>query len=206
LSYVTVKRAFDATVAALAIVVLSPLLAGVAAAVRVDSPGPILFRQVRVGLDGSLFTIWKFRSMIDGADRIADNVSPTGDPRVTRVGRVLREWYLDELPQLFNVLRGDMSLVGPRPETPEFVARYRPDELQVLSIRPGLVGPSTLTSMDEAEILAGADDPLDHYITTVMPERVRLDLTYLERVSLVYDVKLLVSQASAIFRDGIHDR
>jgi lipopolysaccharide/colanic/teichoic acid biosynthesis glycosyltransferase len=119
---------------------------------------------------------------------------------VTSIGRVLRAWYLDELPQLFNVLKGDMALVGPRPETPEFVALYTAAERRVLDVRPGLAGPSTLGFMNEAERLAGCDDPLEHYRRVLIHERVRLDLGYLDRRSLAYDVGLLVRQVVAIAR------
>jgi lipopolysaccharide/colanic/teichoic acid biosynthesis glycosyltransferase len=191
---------FDRTVALVALLVLSPLLGLIALAVRLSSPGPVVFRQVRVGRDGRPFEILKFRTMVQGADRHAANISPQGDPRVTRVGRFLRAWYLDELPQLVNVLRGDMSLVGPRPETPEFVALYSPDERRVLAVRPGLAGPSTLANMDEAERLAGVDDPVEHYRTVLLHERVQIDLGYLERKSVGNDLRLLLSQVVAIAR------
>jgi lipopolysaccharide/colanic/teichoic acid biosynthesis glycosyltransferase len=138
--------------------------------------------------------------MVVGADRMAANVSATGDPRVTRVGAFLRKSYLDELPQLLNVLRGDMSLVGPRPETPEFVALYTPQERRVLTVRPGLAGPSTLAFMDEADLLATAPDPVAFYTTTVLHDRVRADLTYLERRSIGYDIRLLATQVLSIVR------
>jgi lipopolysaccharide/colanic/teichoic acid biosynthesis glycosyltransferase len=119
---------------------------------------------------------------------------------VTPVGRVLRAWYVDELPQLVNVLKGDMGLVGPRPETPEFVALYTPDERRVLSVKPGLAGPSTLGFMDEAERLAGCDDALELYRNQLLHERVRLDLGYLDRRSLGHDLRLLMRQVVAIAR------
>jgi lipopolysaccharide/colanic/teichoic acid biosynthesis glycosyltransferase len=131
---------------------------------------------------------------------MAANVSATGDPRVTRVGAFLRKSYLDELPQLVNVLRGDMSLVGPRPETPEFVALYSPEERRVLTVRPGLAGPSTLAFMDEADLLATAPDPVAFYTTTVLHDRVRADLAYLERRSIGYDIRLLGAQVLSIVR------
>ena len=140
----------DRVLSALALVVLLPILLLIAGVVRLSSPGGVIYRQVRVGQGGVPFRILKFRTMVDGADRLAANVSPTNDPRVTPVGRVLRTWYLDELPQLVNVLRGDMRLVGPRPETPEYVALYTPEERRVLEVKPGLVGPSTVGFMDEA--------------------------------------------------------
>lgn len=191
------------SIAALALLLLAPSLLVIAVAIRLGSPGPVLFRQQRVGRDGRLFEIYKFRTMVDGAHLLAANVSPEGDPRITRVGRLLRAWYLDELPQLANVLKGDMALVGPRPETPEFVARYSPEERAVLSVRPGLAGPSTLAFMDEAEILGDTADAGHHYTTVVMHERVAADLRYLNERSLTYDLRLLCRQVVAIIRKGM---
>lgn len=191
---------FDRLVALVSLVVLSPLMALIAVAVRLSSPVPVLFRQVRVGLRGKPFEILKFRTMVDGADRLAENVSPDGDPRITSVGRFLRAWYLDELPQFVNVVKGDMSLVGPRPETPEYVALYTPEERRVLEVRPGIAGPSTLGHMDEAERLASVADPAEHYKNVLLHERVQLDIGYLEKKSLVYDVGLLLRQVVAIAR------
>lgn len=196
----TTKRLFDVSVSFLALVVLLPLFVVIALLVVLDSGLPVFYRQERVGLHGRHFRIIKFRTMVRGADRIAGNVSATGDPRVTRAGRVLRRCYLDELPQLFNVLRGDMSLVGPRPETPEFVELYTPEERKVLSVRAGLAGPSTLAFMDEAELLAGAPDSLALYANEILHARVGADLTYLEKKSMRYDIRLLFSQAWAIVR------
>jgi lipopolysaccharide/colanic/teichoic acid biosynthesis glycosyltransferase len=194
------RTLFDRVAASFVLVVLSPLLLGIAVAVRLTSPGPVIFRQVRVGREGRPFRIYKFRTMTHSASTGSEEVSPAGDPRVTRVGRVLRKWYLDELPQFVNVLKGDMSLVGPRPETPEFVALYTPHERRVLTVRPGLVGPSTLAFMDEADQLADADDPLEHYRQVLVHERARLDLSYLEHRSFGYDLRLLTRQAVAIVR------
>jgi lipopolysaccharide/colanic/teichoic acid biosynthesis glycosyltransferase len=190
----------DRCVVVIALAVLSPVLLLTAVLVRLSSPGPVIFRQVRVGQHGRHFAIYKFRTMFVSDDTGSDQVSPEGDPRVTRVGRVLRAWYVDELPQLFNVLKGDMALVGPRPETPDFVALYTPAERRVLAVRPGLAGPSTLGFMDEAERLSGCDDPLEHYRSVLIHERVRLDLGYLDRRSFGYDVRLLLRQVAAIAR------
>jgi lipopolysaccharide/colanic/teichoic acid biosynthesis glycosyltransferase len=194
------RTLFDRAVVLLALLVLSPVLLVTAILVRLSSPGPVIFRQVRVGRHGEHFSIYKFRTMYVAGDTGSGKISPAGDPRVTPVGRILRAWYVDELPQLFNVLKGDMALVGPRPETPEFVALYSPVERRVLSVRPGLAGPSTLGFMDEAERLAGFEDPLEHYRKVLIHERVRLDLGYLERRSFAYDVRLLVRQVVAIAR------
>ncbi len=195
-----IRAVFDRTVAGLALVLLSPVLLFIALLVLSTSRGPVLFRQVRIGRDGRPFLICKFRTMAHTGDSGSAQVSPAGDPRVTAVGRVLRDWYLDELPQLLNVLRGEMGLVGPRPETPEFVALYSDSERRVLSVRPGLAGPSTLGFMDEAARLASFDDPAGYYRDVLLHERVRLDLSYLERRSFSYDVRLLFRQVIAIAR------
>ncbi len=195
-----IQSLFDRTVAAVALVLLSPLLLVLALLVRTTSRGPVIFRQQRVGRDGRLFEIYKFRTMTHNGTTGSGQVSPAGDPRVTPVGRVLRAWYLDELPQLVNVVKGDMSLVGPRPETPEFVALYSEEERRVLTVRPGLAGPSTLGFMDEGDQLAGVADPLEHYRTVLLHERVRLDLSYLDSRSFGNDLRLLFRQVIAIAR------
>jgi lipopolysaccharide/colanic/teichoic acid biosynthesis glycosyltransferase len=194
------KRTFDIVVSSLAIVALGIVLLWIALAVKIDSPGPVLFRQQRVGQGGRLFTILKFRSMYWDTDRPSNNVSPSNDPRITRVGRFIRAWYFDELPQLFNVLKGDMSFVGPRPETPEFIALLSPEERRVLSVRPGIAGPSTLAFMDEGERLSAASDPGSLYVAEILHDRVRLDLEYVGSASIAYDIRLLIRQALAIVR------
>jgi lipopolysaccharide/colanic/teichoic acid biosynthesis glycosyltransferase len=194
------KRLFDVVVSLVAIVVVSPLLIVLALAVLLDSGRPVLFRQTRVGMNGRTFRLLKFRTMVVDAERLAPNVSPTDDPRVTRTGRHLRRWYLDELPQLVNVVKGDMSLVGPRPETPEFVALFTPAERRVLTVRAGIAGPSTLAFMDEAQLLADADDAVRLYEQQLLHERVQADLSYLDERSMAYDVRLLVAQVLAILR------
>jgi lipopolysaccharide/colanic/teichoic acid biosynthesis glycosyltransferase len=193
------KRLFDIVVAAAALLVLAPAMLAIALAEWL-SHGPALYRQQRVTLYGERFEILKFRTMVVGADRMSSNISPAGDPRVTSLGRFLRRWYLDELPQLFNVLRGDMSLVGPRPETPEYVALLTPEERRVLTVRTGIAGPATLAFMDEADILAAASDPVAYYETTMVHDRIRADLSYLDNASFGYDVGLLCWQIAKIAR------
>lgn len=193
------KRLFDIVVSAAALLVLTPVLMAILLA-EWFSLGPALYRQQRVTRYGERFEILKFRTMVVGADRMSANVSPTGDPRVTRLGRFLRRWYLDELPQLYNVLRGDMSLVGPRPETVEYVTLLTPEERRVLTVRTGIAGPSTLAFMDESDILAAVPDPATYYKTTMLHDRVRADLSYLDQCSFTYDLGLMIRQVVTILR------
>lgn len=193
------KRLFDIVASVAALLVLTPVLLAIVLAEWL-SQGPALYRQQRVTRYGERFEILKFRTMVVGADRMSANVSPAGDPRVTRLGHFLRRWYLDELPQLYNVLRGDMSLVGPRPETVEYVTLLAPEERRVLTVRTGVAGPSTLAFMDEADILAAAPDPVAYYRTTMLHDRVRADLSYLDHCSLAYDLGLLFRQVATILR------
>jgi len=196
------KRSFDVVVASTALVLLLPILLLIAVAVMVDSGSPVFFRQTRIGRGGRRFRILKFRTMVSDAEALTGNVSPHGDRRVTRCGRILRRWYLDELPQFMNVVRGEMSLVGPRPETPEFVELLGPEELRVLEVQPGIVGPSTLQFMNEGQLLADADDPEEYYRTTLLHQRTRADLSYLELQGFGYDLRLLLRQVSLILRSA----
>jgi lipopolysaccharide/colanic/teichoic acid biosynthesis glycosyltransferase len=195
------KRVFDVCVSVAGLILLSPLLAGIAFAIRCTSPGPVLFRQLRIGLCGRPFTILKFRTMVAGAPSLGPNVSPADDPRVTRIGAFLRRRYLDEIPQLLNVIRGDMSVVGPRPETPEFVALYTPEEMRVLQVRPGMAGPSTLAFESEAKVLAGTDDPYRYYVDRLLHERVGADLAYLDQQSFLYDLHVLVKSVLMVLKE-----
>lgn len=183
------KRLFDIVASALGLLLLMPLLLLVALWVKLDSPGPVLFRQTRVGRHGVPFTIHKFRSM-----RVEPGAAITvgEDPRITRSGRLLRVSKLDELPQLWDVLRGAMSLVGPRPELPCYVALY-PAELreQVLSVRPGITDPASLAFSHEAELLAAASDPEREYREVVLPAKLRLSADYAARASLRSDLRLI---------------
>lgn len=195
------KRLFDVCLSFVGLIVLSPLLIGIAIAIRCTSRGPVLFRQIRIGFCGRPFTILKFRTMVASAPGLGPNVSPEDDPRVTRIGAFLRRRYLDEIPQLLNVLRGDMSLVGPRPETPEFVAMYSPEERRVLQVLPGMAGPSTLAFESEAKVLAGADDPYRYYVDHLLHERVAADLEYLDRQSLLYDLRVIARSVVMVLEE-----
>jgi lipopolysaccharide/colanic/teichoic acid biosynthesis glycosyltransferase len=184
------KRAFDIAVSALALLALSPLLLLVALVVKLDSPGPVFFRQERVGRHGVPFRIHKFRTMREGAAGLQITVG--ADPRITRSGAWLRRTRLDELPQLIDVLAGHMSLVGPRPEVPRYVALY-PAGLRerALSVRPGITDPASIEFIDEAERLARAADPEREYVEVILPQKLRRAAEYAERATLASDVAVL---------------
>lgn len=185
-----VKRAFDATAATVGILALAPLLLIIALLIRVTSPGPVLFRQERVGRGGRPFLIYKFRTMRVQAEKTGQ-LTVGRDPRVTPVGRVLREWKLDELPQLFNVLKGDMSLVGPRPEVPRYVARYDEEQRQVLSVRPGVTDLASIEFRDENALLAGRRNPELYYLERIMPRKLELNLEYVRRQNFWFDLRII---------------
>jgi len=186
------KRACDLALAGLGLALTWPLLLVIALLVRLDSPGPVLFRHERVGKDGRPFRILKFRSMVEHADRLGPRLTQKRDPRITRIGQLLRWLKLDELPQLINVLRGDMSLVGPRPEDPHFVRFYSPEQRRVLSVRPGVVGPSQILGRDELERYP--DDVADYeryYVEHILPEKLATDLRYVQSYGLRGDLTLI---------------
>ncbi len=182
------KRAFDVVCAGMLLVLLSPLLLLIALVVRLDSPGPVFFRQERVGRHGVLFRIHKFRTMRVDAPATGPAVTVGRDPRITRVGHLLRHYRLDELAQLIDVLLGTMSLVGPRPEVPRYVAHY-PDALKavVLAVRPGITDPASLSHLDEAAVLAAASDPERAYIEEILPAKLQLQADYARRATLLSD-------------------
>ncbi|MGH7858235.1 MAG: sugar transferase [Candidatus Binatia bacterium] len=183
------KRGFDIAVALAALVCLGPLLLVVGILIwREDGP-PVFFRQTRVGRGGRPFRIVKFRTMRASS---GPSITVAGDSRVTRMGVRLRRWKLDELPQLWNVLRGDMSLVGPRPEIPEYVELYPPKARQVLRVRPGLTGPAQIEGLDEEEELRSAADPERFYREVLLPRKLEIDLRYAARASLAADFPILV--------------
>lgn len=186
------KRLFDLAGAALGLLLCAPLFALAALAIKLDSPGPVFFRQVRVGRHGRPFRIHKFRSMRARQPAGARPITVGGDPRITRVGGVLRRWKLDELPQLIDVLAGSMSLVGPRPEVPEYVALY-PEDLRrvVLSVRPGITDPASIRFRDENALLAGAADPEACYRERILPEKLRLQAEYVRGRSFAGDLRIL---------------
>lgn len=193
------KRILDVIGAAAALAITGPILFLCAVAVRLESHGPVFFRQWRVGQNGKPFRVIKLRTMIHGADRQGPKITASGDPRITTVGRFLRKTKLDELPQLFNVLGNEMSLVGPRPEVPEYTLKYSLAERKVLDAKPGITGPASLAHINEEQLLAGRPDKEHFYVTTIMRRKLQLDLAYCREVSFFEDLKNILKTAGALF-------
>lgn len=185
------KRLFDIVASGFGLLVLSPLLLILAIWIKFDSAGPIFYRQVRVGRGNKDFRIFKFRSMRVGSDKGSLVTIGGRDPRVTRSGYYIRKYKFDELPQLINVLLGDMSLVGPRPEVRHYVDYWTPEQMHVLDVRPGITDPASIRFRNENELMAAADDPENYYIHVIMQEKIKLYLEYVQNASFWYDIKLI---------------
>jgi lipopolysaccharide/colanic/teichoic acid biosynthesis glycosyltransferase len=193
------KRFFDAAVSGAALVMTSPIVLVAAIAIKLESPGPAFYSGRRVGKDGQPFHIFKLRTMRPGADRQGPAITAGDDPRITAVGRFLRRTKLDELPQLVNVLRGEMSLVGARPEHPDYVEHYTAEQRRLLAVRPGMTGPAALAFIDEEEQLRGGQ-PEAKYLNEVMPKKLALELQYAERATFRSDLGLLFRTAASVLR------
>jgi lipopolysaccharide/colanic/teichoic acid biosynthesis glycosyltransferase len=201
----SVKRLFDATMAALGLVLVAPLLGAVAVLIRLDSPGPVIFKQTRIGRGLQPFTIYKLRTMTASSEPPGAALTRSGDPRITRVGHWLRRAKIDELPQLFNVLRGDMSLVGPRPELPEYVDAFRDGFARLLRARPGITDPASIRYRNESALLAAAADPDLEYRERILPDKLRLSTEYAEHSTLRTDIALIFQTLFGFGRDRTPD-
>ena len=199
------KRLLDIAVSGAGLVLTSPILLAAAIAVKVETHGPAFYGGSRVGKDGRAFRILKLRTMRAGADQQGPAVTAGGDPRITAVGRFLRRTKIDELPQLLNVLKGEMSLVGPRPEHPDYVALDTPEQRRVLTVRPGITGPAALAFVDEEEQLRGPD-PEATYVASVMPQKLAVDLTYVDSASLGGDLRILGRTLLVVARRAVGSR
>jgi lipopolysaccharide/colanic/teichoic acid biosynthesis glycosyltransferase len=191
------KRPFDLAASIVALIVLSPFFVLIALAIKFTSPGPVFYRGERIGRDGVPFRIVKFRTM--RVDAGGPGITRADDARVTPIGRFLRRTKLDELPQLINVVRGEMSVVGPRPESPEFVRLYTDDERRVLSVRPGVTSPASLRYRSEASLLGG-DDWHERYVSDIMRDKLREDLSYIAQRTFIGDLRLIFRTIAALFR------
>ncbi|MFQ5568407.1 MAG: sugar transferase [Rhodothermales bacterium] len=196
------KRLFDVLASAAGLILLSPLIVAVAVAVKLYDRGPVLYKSLRIGKGGRRFHLFKFRTMVVDADRQGPGITTARDPRVTPVGRFLRRYKLDELPQLIHVLKGEMSFVGPRPEDPRYVARYTPDQRRVLAARPGITGIASLAYRREEELLVGPDwERL--YCEEILPAKLALELDYLSRRTFWSDIGLILQTLKALFVGSI---
>ena len=195
-----VKRVLDFLISGIALVILSPLFLVIALAIRLDSKGPVFFKQERVGKDEKPFRIYKFRSMVTDADKKGLSITVGKDSRITRVGGVLRKTKLDELAQLINVFKGEMSFVGPRPEVPRYVRLYTPYQRQILLVRPGITDYASVAYRNENDMLAGADDPEKMYIEEIMPKKIELNMKYIHEISPGADLRLIFMTLAAVIR------
>ena len=196
------KRLFDIVASGLGLIVLSPLFLVLAIWIKLDSKGPVFYRQVRVGFKNKDFRIFKFRSMRVGADKGSLVTIGGHDPRVTKSGFFIRKFKFDELPQLINVFLGDMSLVGPRPEVRHYVDYWTPEQMHVLDVRPGITDPASIKFRNENELMEKAEDPEKYYIEVIMQEKIKLYLEYVEKHSFLYDIGLIFKTFFVI----VHER
>jgi lipopolysaccharide/colanic/teichoic acid biosynthesis glycosyltransferase len=192
------KRIFDIVVSFVGLVILSPLFLILAIAIARDSKGPVFFKQTRVGRNGVPFKIYKFRTMVEDAEARGMQLTVGDDSRITNVGTFLRKTKIDELPQLINVFKGEMSFVGPRPEVPKYVGLYTEDQRQVLMVRPGITDLASIEYRNESELLATADNPEKVYIEEVMPRKIELNKKYIENISLCGDIRVIFKTLASL--------
>jgi lipopolysaccharide/colanic/teichoic acid biosynthesis glycosyltransferase len=194
------KRLFDVVFSALGLVIFSPILGVLALLIKREDGGPFFYRGVRVGLHGKTFRIFKFRTMVVDAEKLGASSTTNEDPRITRTGKFLRKYKLDELPQLINVFIGDMSFVGPRPEVKQFTDMYTDAEKAILTVRPGITDWASIWNCDEGSILAGADDPDLAYMLLIRPTKLKLQLKYVREMSMIEDLKIIFLTILAVLQ------
>ena len=193
------KRCFDIVISFTTLVLLIPLMVVVGTIIKLNSEGPVFFKQERIGKGFRPFWIYKFRTMQQAPIRHKSQVTVGNDPRITRVGRFLRQTKIDELPQLINILRGEMSFVGPRPEVPQYVQLYKQDYQEILTVRPGLTDLASLKYRDEAALLAQSENPEEEYRMRVLPDKIELAKDYLRQASLLFDLKIVFKTLFKLF-------
>ena len=194
-----IKRAFDIAIAATGLIALLPVMAVVAVLIKCDSHGPVFFKQRRMGRGFRDFLIYKFRTMKQKSELTGRFITIGEDPRITRVGRLLRKTKIDELPQLINVLKGEMSLVGPRPELPRFVELFRSEYAEILTVRPGITDLASLKYQDEAKLMGQFTNPEEEYVRSILPDKIRLAKEYIDRSSMFFDLSLILRTLPKLF-------
>ena len=185
------KRSFDLITSTIGCILISPILIGIALSIKLTSKGPVFFKQKRVGRYGKEFSILKFRTMVVDAEKLGKQITVGNDSRITKIGSFLRKYKLDELPQLINVIKGDMSLVGPRPEVPKYVALYSDKQRRVLDVRPGITDYASIEYRDENSILGKVDNPEEYYINVIMPHKIDLNMKYIENNNVLIDIGII---------------
>jgi len=186
------KRIFDIVASLIGLVILSSIMLVIALVIKIVDRGPVFYKGIRAGLWGENFKIYKFRTMVEGAEKLGGSCVPDDDPRITNVGRFLRKYKLDELPQLFNVLKGDMSLVGPRPEVPEYISLLSDEGKEILSVKPGITDWASLWDIDEGAFLSGCKNPEKKYLEEIKPVKTRLQIKYVRNKSFLVDIKIII--------------
>ncbi len=195
-----VKRMFDIIFSVFGLILFSPVLIGISIVIKKEDRGPVFYRGIRVGRYGKPFRIFKFRTMVVDAEKIGASSTAEDDPRITKIGKWIRKYKLDELPQLLNVLKGEMSFVGPRPQVPWAVELYNEKEKRILDVRPGITDYASIKFRNEAEILKNSKDPDKTYLEKIAPEKLKLSLKYLENMSLWSDIKIIFTTIRAVFQ------
>lgn len=185
-------RMVDFILALLGILLISPILIVIAIIIKLTSKGPILFKQVRIGKNSIEFKILKFRTMIVNAEKLGKQITVGSDNRITGIGKILRKYKLDELPQLINVIKGDMSLVGPRPEVPYYVNMYNEEQKKVLNVKPGITDIASLRYKNENDLLGSVENAEEYYVKTVMPDKLKLNLEYIEKKNIFFDISIIM--------------
>lgn len=196
-----VKRVFDIIFSTAGLIICIPIFLFISIAIKTNSKGPVLFKQIRVGRNGKEFMIFKFRTMIVDAEHRGMQITVGKDFRITGVGHFLRKTKMDELPQLLNVLRGDMSFVGPRPEVPKYVKLYSDYERQILKVRPGITDYASIEYFDENQLLGGSQDPENTYIGVVMVDKFNLNIKYLHNISIIEDIRLILYTLKRVIKN-----
>jgi lipopolysaccharide/colanic/teichoic acid biosynthesis glycosyltransferase len=195
-----VKRCFDIVAAGLGLIVLLPFLIIISVLIKLDSKGPVFFKQERVGKNKRIFEIYKFRTMVNDAEKLGRQITVGNDNRITRVGVFIRKYKLDEFPQLINVFKGEMSLVGPRPEVPRYVELYDEEQEQILFIKPGITDYASMEFRNENEILGKSENPDEEYIENIMPTKINLNLKYIDEISVITDIKIILDTIICIVK------
>lgn len=194
------KRGFDIIASFIGLIILSPIFLIIACFIKLNSKGPVFFKQIRIGKNGKRFRIFKFRTMVVDAEKQGMQITVGRDSRITKVGYFLRKSKIDELPQLINILIGNMSFVGPRPEVPKYVQMYNENQKSILKVRPGITDVASIEYRNENALLAQSKNPEETYVKEIMPRKLELNLEYLRKLSIIYDVKLILKTLYVVIK------